>query len=374
MNIAFPDGSTVVDFPLIEREVVSSLAERLVIDGGAIKIDSAHDNLDNAHLVLDGVLEQGQEYFKIMRSGVKQLSVDYNGILQAPKGIVSPEITFLGNDVATNRTAIENSTHLNTHNTLVKRDNTSTTTFQSLTTNILNASQDVAMYGDCALTYTPQDSQGTNLSGYTYRFGRNTEELGDFSGLGNGLELAEPNDPITSERMNQILIQVNEGTPTIEMIVNKSPSEDWLLIRDKDLEPVLSLNSSGCHIRTVQKAFVNLTPGNTLSLNTLTEGMQSHWFQLSSPWTGNTTETEIEISEAAANSSKKMIRGLEILIDDLGTASEIQSRIFIKRWGVYRHDKQRLWVVIGLELRNSETQIAGNTKFRLSFNNKIVLE
>ena len=69
-----------------------------------------------------------------------------------------------------------------------------------------------------------------------------------------------------------------------------------------------------------------------------------------------------------------MIRGLEILIDDLGTASEIQSRIFIKRWGVYRHDKQRLWVVIGLELRNSESQIAGNTKFRLSFNNKIVLE
>ena len=59
MNIAYADGSTIVDYPLIEREVVSSLAERLVIDSGAVKLDSAHENLDQAHLVLDGVLAQG---------------------------------------------------------------------------------------------------------------------------------------------------------------------------------------------------------------------------------------------------------------------------------------------------------------------------
>ena len=106
MNVARVDGSIVVDYPILEHSIEQHVANRIVVDSGAIRIDSANHSLDEAHLVLDGVLSQGQYYFKIMRSGVKQLSVDYNGILQAPKGIVAPEITFLGVEVATNRTAI----------------------------------------------------------------------------------------------------------------------------------------------------------------------------------------------------------------------------------------------------------------------------
>lgn len=65
MKIALANGGTVVDYPLIEQTVVNHLAERIVVDGGAIRIDSANHTLDESHLVLDGVLTAGQHYFKI---------------------------------------------------------------------------------------------------------------------------------------------------------------------------------------------------------------------------------------------------------------------------------------------------------------------
>ena len=361
MNIAYPNGSTLVDYPLLEHEVVSSLAQRLVIDKGAIKVDSAHHNLDQAHLVLDGVLTQGQDYFKITKQGSKLLHADHTGKLFCNAGVTSPNIQDI-------ETELTNSTHLNTHGTLVKRDNNNSTTFQHLTTNILNASQDVAMYGDCALTYTPQTSQGVNIPGYTYRFGRNTEELGDFSGVGNGLEFKEP-----GATGNTILIQTNVGTPTIEFRANKTAGVEWLLVRNSaDLE-ALSLDSTGVHVRCDEKAAVYLTPGTPLTVSTLTDGLQSHWFELSVPWTAANPEAEIEIEQDVAIAGFRTIENLEVYLDDEIQANEIQSRVYIKRWGVYRFSKQKLWVVLGLQLRNNETSLVSGAFIRLTFNNKKVL-
>ena len=361
MNIAFPDGSTVVDYPLMEREVVSSLAERLVVDSGAIKVDSAHHNLDQSHLVLDGVLTQGQNYFKITKQGVTLVNADHTGKLFCNADVTGPNIQTIEAELA-------NSTHLNTHDTLVKRDNNSTTTFEHVTTNILNAGTEVALYGDAQLSYTPQDAQGVNLQGYKYRFGRNQDDLGDFSGAGNGLEFAEP-----GATGNQILIQTNASTPTIEFRVNKTAGVEWLLIRNSADNEALSLDEAGVHIRSDEKPGVYLTPGTPLVLHSLTDGKQSHWLELNTAWTSATAETEIEIHQPIAEGGLRVIENLEVFLDDQIQNSEIQSRVYIKRWGTYRYSKQKLWVVLGLELRNSETSLVSGSFIRLSFNNCKVL-
>ena len=361
MNIAFPDGTTVVDYPLMEREILSSLAERLVVDQGAIKIDSAHQNLDRAHLVLDGVLTQGHSYFKITKQGTTLVNADHTGKLFCNADVTGPNIQAL-------ETTLGNSTHLSTHDTLVKRDNNSTTTFEHLTTNILNASVDIAMYGDCALSYTPQDAQGTNLQGYTYRFGRNTEELGDFSGVGNGLEFKEPG--LTG---NMLLMQTNINTPTIEFRANKTAGVEWLLVRNSADQEALSLDSAGVHIQCVEKNSVYITPGTPLSVSTLTDGLQAHWYELTTQWTAANSETEIEIEQNVASAGFRIVENMEVFLDDQIQSSEVQSRLFVKRWGVYRYSKQKLWIVLGLELRNNETSLVSGSLIRLSFNNSLVL-
>ena len=372
MNIAYTDGTTIVDYPLIESEVISSLAERIVIDGGAIKLDSAHQNLDQSHLVLDGVLTAPQSYFKIKRSGTTLVNCDHTGKLFCNVDVTSPNIVDLETEIA-------NATNVDTHDTLVRRNNNTTTTIQDMTsetmhTDIIEVKEDCALYGDGTLTFTPQyATTGLNVvPAYTYRFGANSEALGDYTNRGDGLEMKEP-DAVNGDRKNKILIQVNSGTPTIEMLVNKTAGEPWFLIRDKDLQPVLHLDESGCHIRTDVKSIVNVTPGNAVSLQTLTEGMQSHYFVLSTAWGVSTSETEIEIEESVVHSNLRVIQNMEVLLDDIGTGSPIESRLYIKRWGVYRHTKQKLWLVLGVEFRNGETQLATSSDFRLSFNNKVVI-
>lgn len=118
--------------------------------------------------------------------------------------------------------------------------------------------------------------------------------------------MKEPDDAISGDRKNKIVIQVNAQTPTIEMLVNKNAGESFLLIRDKDLNPLVSVDSAGSHIQTDVKSPVNLTPGNALNVSTLTEGLQSHWFTLSAPW------YEIVIEESSTHQGLRMIENLEI--------------------------------------------------------------
>ena len=385
MKIALANGSTVVDYPLIEQSVVSHSAERIVIDEGKIRIDSANHTLDEAHLVLDGVLTSGQNYFKILKSGQTLLNCDHTGQLHCHQDITAPvisgmltEITNLQTSDTTQNTAIanntaeiSNSTHQSTHDTLVKRNNNDTTSFHDITSNIISINQALALYGDAALTYTPQDQNGINISGYTYRFGRNTEELSDFSGIGNGVELKEPSG-------NQIIIQVNQSTPTIELQVNKSNAEPYILARNTASEKIIQINEHGISQRYDVFALNQLTPGTLFETTALINGPQVHRFELFSAWTEQISESIIEIisAELQSTTEHRIIENLDICLDDLSVVSgvsDIHSRVFVKRWGQYRNTVQRLYIVVGCDFHNNETQLDANSQVRISFNNKLVL-
>jgi hypothetical protein len=322
MNVAYENGTTLVDYPLLEENVVTHIAERIVVDSGAIKLDSAHQNLDNSHLVLDGVLNAGQDYFKVVKSGVTLLNCDYQGVLNAHK----------------------------------------------LSTNLIDVQQSVDLYGDAAVQYTPQNSAGGNITGYTYRFGKNQEELGDFSTQGDGMELKEPSG-------NEILLQVNDDTPTIEIQRFKNPGVEVLLVRNTANNKVVSLDDEGIHIRRNDQNVVLLTPGNTLNLGDLRDGFQTHRFTLDQNWTASSAETIVEIYGATSAAIFRHVQNLEVAIDDLsqpGSVSDINARVYIKRWGGYRNTTQRVWVVLGVEF-NGDTNIPSGKFLRLSFNNKLIL-
>ena len=322
--VAYPDGTTLPDFPLIEERVITHLAQRIVVDQGKIRIDSAPHNLDQSHLVLDGVLTQGQDYFKVVRSGQTLLNCDYEGTLNAHK----------------------------------------------IETNLLDVQQSVDLYGDAAVQYTPQTSQYVNLPGYTYRFGKNQEELGDFSAQGDGMELKEPTG-------NEILIQVNQTTPTIEIKRVKNPGVESLLIRGPPPynHKLVTMDDAGVHVKRSDQNTLLLTPGNDISSGLLLAGFQTHTFTLNQAWSNASTETVIEIYSATSSAEFRVIENLEVTLDDLSqpsAVSNIDARVYVKRWGVYRNTTLRVWIVLGVDLQG-ETNLPAGRFLRVSFNNKLLL-
>ena len=370
MNVARADGTIVVDYPIIEHSLEQHVANRIVVDSGAIRIDSANHTLDEAHLVLDGVLSLGQSYFKIMRSGVKLLSVDYNGILQAPQGIVAPEISFLGVDVAANKTAIENSTHVNTHQTLVKRHDDGTH-FEKVVTNTLSVQDGIGLYKDASLQFVPQDENHVNIPGWLYRFGANTDEGWDFTQAGAGLEFKQPDG--TYGKGNQILIQTNDYTPTIEIKTNKT-TEPSILIRNAVTEKkVVELDSEGVHILPHQPGIVQITPGQHHQAISLHEGYQVHRFQIGVAWSNTVAESTIELrgNDPQPAGTYHSVQNLEVTLDDLSQilpVTAVESRVYIKRWGVYRNHHSKIWIVLGVDFRNNETSLLQGSILRISFN------
>ena len=172
---------------------------------------------------------------------------------------------------------------------------------------------------------------------------------------------------------NKILIQVNDSTPTIELQVNKEAAVEWVLIRDHTDNEMLILDNQGCRLRSVVKSPVQLTPGVSLSLNSLIDGPQTHRFTLTQAW-GENLSQQIQISGDTSASVHRSIENLEVVLDDLSlpaAITDIHSRIYIDRWGVYRNTKQVLWIVLAVEFMNSETSIANGSLVRLSFNNKV---
>lgn len=376
MNVARPDGTVVVDYPIIEKSIEQHVANRIVVDHGKIRIDSANHSLDEAHLVLDGLLTQGQDYFKIMRAGVKQVNVDYNGILWCHQGVSSPGLTALEVDVLANKTAVANSTHANTHNTLVKRHDDGTL-FEKIVTNTLSANDGIGLYKNATLQFVPQDENNNNIPGWMYRFGANTDQGWDFSQAGAGLEFKQPDGAYGNG--NQILIQVNNYTPTVEIKLNKTNSEPALLIRSAISEKaVIELDAEGVHILPHQPNIIQITPGQHHSTVALHEGYQVHRFQLDVAWSSTINETTLELRGIEAQPFGKFhsVQNIEICFDDLSQptpVTNVSSRPYIKRWGVYRNVHSRIWIVLGVDFRNSETSIAQGSLFRISFNFNRVL-
>jgi hypothetical protein len=400
MKIAGASGNTVVVYPLLEH--AEHLVQRVVVDGGAIRMDSPNHSLDESHLVLDGVLTAGQDYFKLLKNGEKLLNADHTGKLFAHKGIASPEITAL-ESTATSNTAglttvsnafqaedqllrtdidsntaqitlnsaeIASATHAPTHDSIVKRNNNGTTEFHDITTNILSANQAMALYGDATLQYVPQDEQGQNLVGYTYRFGHNSEEIGDLSGVGAGLEMKDLLD-------NHLLVQVNRKTPHVEIKQNKIAGIPYLLIRDSSNNPQIEINQEGFaqkyHIYPNQ----TMTPGTKLTLN-MREGPQVHRLEFATAWTNSTSESIIQFQFTASAGEYRVIENLEVMLDDLAQPIPVLdtfARVYIKRWGVYRNVYQMLYVVLGVEFdpNQTEVEIEAYSLLRITFNNKQIL-
>ena len=428
MRIAKPSGGTVVVYPLIERNVISGIAERIVIDDGAIKIDHAADNLDNAHLVLDGVLTSGQDYVKVVKNGVKLLNIDHTGKLFCHEGIGFPDLTTIENfitalqsqtatnanglialdgditvlqgqtatnagglvtvdnsrvvedqvlqaaidvnigHIATNTAALASGTHVNTHDTLVKRNNNGTTSFHDITTNVLSANQAIAIYGDATIQFVPQDDQGQNLSGYTYRFGRNSEELGDLSGTGAGLEFKDTLN-------NEVLMQVNKNTPHIELKVNKEPNIPFVRIRNNNSDSIIEITEQGIIPKVHIVNTIYLTPGALLQTSML-GGYQSHVFELGYAWLDTTGETRIEFSESQSSADFHLIENIQVCLDDRSLSipvSDITSRIVLKRWGVYRNTNHILEIVLGCDFHSNAIEVEVGSRIRVTFNNKKLL-
>ena len=323
--LALPNGSTLIEFPITESSVSHDLAERIVVDRGRIVIDSANHSLDNSHLILDGVLTAGQDYFKITRGGQKLCNVDYNGVLWANEGVISPGLTSLAVDTAANKLLLDGATENNTDGTLVKRADTGTY-FQNIITPVISVSQDCALYGDASVTFTPQNPQGVNIAGWVYRFGANANsggELGDYTGVSDGLEMKEPDDGFLTG--NRLMLQVNPGTPTIEFLANKNAGTPWFLIRDGSEDKAVSIDQEGIHVIPRLESSILLTPGQHLDQNTLREGFNIHQFELITAWGTNITETSIELRGINAQSAATFhhIENLEVCLDHLsaGTSS-----------------------------------------------------
>ena len=338
--VAYPDGSTIFDYPLIEENVVTHLAQRIVVDSGAIKIDSAPHNLDSAHLVLAGDLTEGQDYIKVTNSAETLLKIDHQGVVFTDK----------------------------------------------MSTELIDVTQSVDLYGDAAIQYVPQTSQNINVPGYVYRFGKNQEEVGDFSTQGDGLEMRNGvlteglayNVPIGG---NEILIQVNDITPTIDIRRVKNPGVESFVIsteRQTAQDPghkLITIDDGGLHVRRDDQNVVLMTPGNPVSVEMLLSGFQTHRFTLGAAWNNESTETEIEIYSATSLAEFFHIQNLEVTLDDLsqpGGVAASNARVYVKRWGVYRNTYLRIWMVIGADFR-TDSEIASGRFLRVSFNNKLIL-
>lgn len=255
--------------------------------------------------------------------------------------------------IANNTIQITNSTHESTHDTLVKRNNTTTTQFHDITTNILSVNDGVGIYGDGTLQFVPTDDNDDPVVGYKYRFGSNAEELPDTTLQGDGLEFKDPTG-------NEILVQVNQQTPTIELQVNKNADVPFLLVRNTASDKLVQIDAQGVSQRYDVFAMTQLTPGTLLQTTALESGPQVHRFELFSAWTEQVAETVIEISasELQSTAEHRVIENLDVCLDDLSVVTgvpDIHSRVFVKRCGQYRNVVQRLYIVIGCDFHNNET-------------------
>ena len=213
-----------------------------------------------------------------------------------------------------------------------------------------------------------------------YRFGSNGNqggEVGDYTGVSDGLEMKEPDDGFLTG--NNLMIQVNPKTPTIEFLVNKDAGIPWFLIRDGSEGKAVTIDRSGVHCVPILETLMLLTPGTHFAENTLREGYQVHRFEFNTAWQNNITESSIELRgvHPQATGTFHQIENLEVCLDDLSQltgSSEIASRIYIKRWSVYRNLHSRLYVVLAVDFRNNETNLSQYSLIRLSFNFKTILE
>jgi len=317
-------------------------------------------------------------------AGVVLASVDHEGKFVGA-GITVPEVTSLNTalddvvdvlaeisgDVDTNETAIENletdvqqntqqvaliasheddltgATHLNTGGELVKRDSSGDVHFNAVTTELAAVGNNISLYGDAAMNFVPQsivNGVPVNKPDFLYRWGRNTEELGDTSGTGDGLEFKN------GDTDNEILIQVNDNTPTLEIAYEKLAEPVIRFVENGTT--TVDMDDAGYH-RLVVKEEVTITANGTNSLN-LRDNVTAFELQLSGNMIAN-DDTHIHLTKTVSGDLFKYSYSFEV------AAVDATHDVYIKRV-TRRHDTDV--ITIKVHLKSTDT-IPNNTILHL---------
>ena len=234
-------GYSYLSYPVTKEQVFAHTLQ--TVDGG-VHIDSTNNNLDNAHLILNGNLPQSEYYLRCHDLTENVFTIDGDGdvkcaaveaaslklpqianvetqiglnssnlaldaqLIQVIQGIDSAQDTKITNL----ETVVEAATRLKGGDTLVKRGQSSGTEIEYCKVNQLHAltpNANISVFGDGTFNWVAMDSSGNNQPNSLYRFGRNTTDLGDNTGAGDGLEIVR-ND-------NTCLISCTKHSATIKI-------------------------------------------------------------------------------------------------------------------------------------------------------------
>jgi hypothetical protein len=396
----YAEGGTITKrHPVTSRfaEGASEDFDKITVDD-VIRIDhSSHvGNEDKAHLLLKGDLPVGDHYVRVKNSGGTLMNINHAGKIHAFAGLSSPEITNLttvltanvtntstnttglanlnssiatvGTDIAALEIVVNNAapaTSTAVENSIVKRDNVNGTVFTKLDTDILSAETAVNLVKDGQLLFTPHTmvngvsvpKPGVNGVDWQFRFGRAEETADTSDNTQDGLEFISPS-------RNEILIQVNEGNPTITT-VNDKLHDVWVRHRDSQRTSQYEVNQFGNHTRIHVISNISMTPGILLSQNpAFGEGVTDFVFTLATPWIfANVPEHEVILERHLSNPYNVFTF---LFMSNPGV--NIQSRVYLKR-ETHMIDNlsvaSELRYIIAVEPRGAETQFPTGTKMVL---------
>ena len=399
----YAEGGTITKrHPVTIRfaEGTSEDFDRITVDD-VIRIDHASHvgNIDKTHLLLKGDIPSGDHYVRVKNSTGALLNINHLGKLYAYAGISSPEITTLTTTSADNvsrivahdteisalitatQTLNTTTQTLNTdlqsveitvnnaapatstavENSIVKRDNVNGTVFTILDTNILSADEAVQLVKDGQLLFTPYHLvNGVNVPkvGWTFRLGRSDDQTDISDNTQDGLEFISPST-------NEVRIQVNEATPTIETVNNKY-QHVWVRHRDVQRTSQYEVNQFGSHTRIHATEQASITPGIETTGGFAT-GVTDYVLTLGSAWVfANVSEHEVSLTRADLN--PYFVYSF-CFLDAPGVS--VQSRVYIKREthlveGISIPSELRY--VLAAEPRSGELQFAAGTKIVLRVN------
>jgi hypothetical protein len=267
----------------------------------------------------------------------------------------------------------EPATHEAIDNSLVQRNNLQGTTFTRIDTTNLLVETEVALHKDAKLNYLPYHTvNGVSVPlgpTYQYRFGR-AEEIGDGQMHTDGLEFLSPGP-------NEIKLQVNDTTPTIETVNSKDGSlYPWVRHRDSNRVSQVEIDGFGLHTRISNTVAIhNITPGVLTNLP-FSKGITDYVLHLASAWIFvNVNEHEIVINRTLDH--EDFITGPYVFIDNKGglQSNNISSRVYLKRQYHFRnhigHVIQRY--VLGHLSENNEASFPIGTKIVVRVKNNILI-
>ena len=171
----------------------------------------------------------------------------------------------------------------------------------------------------------------------------------------DGLEFISPST-------NEVRIQVNEATPTIETVNNKYQPV-WVRHRDVQRISQYEVNQFGSHTRIHWTEQSSITPG-IVTTGEFAAGVTDYVLTLGSAWVfANVAEHEVSLTRSELN--PYFVYSF-CFLDSVGV--NVQSRVYIKRQtnlveGVSVPSEIRC--VLAAEARSGELQFAAGTKIVL---------